>query len=359
MRGRGPGEDGEERASVSSETRTLQGFCYVVVLVAALSVARPSARAASAYEDLIAPILRVRCAECHGEQKQKAKLALHTWDALVRGSDAGAVFVAGKPGDSPLVARMQLPVTDEEHMPPAEKAQPTPEEIAVLLRWIEHGASKTATLAELDLSATLAAAAAGLPAKLAAIAQAQGPVEPLWEFDAEAVEKLRAPLSAQVAELQRRFPGALSYESRTSATLQFTAVGFGRDFGAAELAALAPLREHLVSLDLSGTGITDEAADVIGGLVKLRVFRASATRLSDTTVRRLAALPVLESVSLMDTAITAESIAVLSKLRTLRSLRVAGTPAEQPAQAANLPVGPSAADLIPKVSAEPETKPAP
>lgn len=301
-------------------------------------------------------MLKARCTECHGEQKQKAKLALHTWEGLVKGSDAGAVLVAGKPGESALVQRMKLPLTDEEHMPPAEKPQPAAEEIALLVHWIERGASQTATLAELKLPAQLATVAAQLPAKLAAMARAAAQADPLWEFDPAVVEKARAARAAEVAALQRRFPGALSYESRTSAALHFTAAGFGRDFGDAELALLATLREQIVMLDLSGSGVTEKSAEVIGGFSKLRVLRAGSTRVGDKTVRRIAVLPALESISLADTAITEASVGALAKLRTLRALRVAGTAAERAAQAANLPVGPSAADLIPPVAAEMEVK---
>ncbi len=315
--------------------------------------------AASAYDEVIAPILQARCVECHGEQKQKAKLALHTWEGLVKGSDAGAVVIAGKPGESALVGRMKLPVTDEEHMPPAEKPQPAAEEVALLARWIEHGASRTATLADLGLPEALARSARELPAKLAAGARAAAHADPLWEFDPAAVARERAPLAAAVAELQRRFPGALSYESRTSAALHFTAAGFGRDFGDAELAGLAPVRAQIVVLDVSGSGVTEQSAEVIGGFSRLRVLRAGSTRVGDDTVRRLAGLPALEAVSLADTAITEASVGMLAKLRTLRVLRVAGTAAERAAQAANLPVSPSAADLIPPVTAEPPTKPAP
>src|SRR5689334_19712735 len=62
-------------------------------IIAGLIVAIP-ARAASAYDEVVAPILRARCAECHGEQKQKAKLALHTWETLMHGSEGGPVIVA-------------------------------------------------------------------------------------------------------------------------------------------------------------------------------------------------------------------------------------------------------------------------
>ncbi len=344
-----------ERLSVPLRKR--KRFRYKAIV--AWCLASSSLHAASAYDEVIAPIFRARCVECHGEQKQKAKLALHTWEALVKGSDAGAIFVPGKPAESTLVQRMKLPTADEEHMPPAEKAQPAAEEIALLARWIELGASHTATLAELKLPAPLATAAAQLPAKLAAMARTVAHVDPLWELDPAAVEKARAPLAAKVAEVQRRFPGALSYESRTSAVLHFTAAGFGRDFGDAELARLAPLREQIVVLDLSGSGVTEKSAEVIGGFSRLRVLRAGSTQVGDETVRRLAGSIALESLSLADTAITEASVGALAKLRALRALRVAGTAAERAAQGANLPVGPSAADLIPPLAAEPAAKRAP
>ena len=312
--------------------------------------------AASAYDQLIAPILRARCVECHGEQKQKAKLALHTWEGLAQGSDGGPVMVAGQPGESVLLQRVRLPVADEDHMPPADRPQPTREEIELLARWIERGASPSVTVAELQLPEPLARVAAGLPAKLDAIVKAQGQADTLWDFKPEEVAKSRAPLAAKVTELQRRFPGALNYESWTSPALHFTAAAFGREFGDAELAALLPLRDELVVLDVSNTGISDAAAPTLAQFRQLRVLRAGFTRLGDATVAQLAGLRRLESLSLHGTAISPASLAVLGKLPALQALRVAGTAAEQPAQAANLPVAPSAADLVPPVERPNKTR---
>jgi hypothetical protein len=302
---------------------------------------------ATAYEAIVAPIFRARCIECHGEEKQKVKLALHTWEALTRGSDAGPVLMGGKPAESPLLARLRLPLSDEEHMPPEDRPQPSPEEIALLDRWIERGATQSLTLAELQLSEPLAKTAAGLPAKLAANERAHVPAEPPWEFDPVEVDQKRAPLAGKVVALQRRFPGALSYESRTSAALHFTAVGFGRDFGDAELAELAALVTELVALDLSGTAITEASAAVLARFSRLRALRARYTELGDKTVEALAALPALELLVMTGTKVTPASVAAFTRMRALRSLRVAETGAQRASQAANLPVVPSAEDLFP------------
>jgi hypothetical protein len=249
--------------------------------------------------------LRARCAECHGEQKQKAKLALHTWETLMRGSEGGPVIVAGKPAESLLLQRLRLPLADDDHMPPSDKPQPAAEEIALLARWVERGASHTDGIDALKLSPELAAAAAELPKKLSGVAKSEA--DPVWELDEAAVNKARAPLAAKVAELQKKFPGALSYESRTSATLHFTAAGLGHEFGDAELALLAPLGAQLVLLDVSGTSVTDKSSDVLKMFTQLRVLRANFTEVGDATVAALKTLPKLESITLHATKASAGS----------------------------------------------------
>jgi hypothetical protein len=327
----------------------LAGLLGVAPGIAAEAGANASGR--SAYETLIAPMFAARCVECHGVDKQKAKLALHTWDGLARGSDAGPVLVAGQPSESVLLQRLRLPIDDEEHMPPSDHPQPSADEVALLARWIEAGASRTATLAELGLPAPLARAAEELPTRLAAVARAARVAEPVWTFDPAAVAQARAPLAAKVRELQRRFPGALSYESRTAGALHFTAVGFGREFGDGEFEVLAALGDQLVSLDVSGTAITDRAAESLARFAQLRVLRAGSTEVGDAFARAAAGLPRLELLALPETRLTAASIAGFTRMRALRALRVAGTAAERPAQAANLPVVPSAADLYPATEA--------
>jgi hypothetical protein len=276
--------------------------------------------------------------ECHGEQKQKAKLALHTWEGLMRGSDAGPVLIAGKPNDSILLQRMRLPLTDEEHMPPQEHPQPAAEELALLARWIERGAGKATTLAALQLPDSLSKAAAEIPARLAAMSRGRAESEPLWEHDPAEVARSRAPLAREVAELQRRFPGALSYESRTSAALHFTAAGFGRAFGDNELALLVPLREQLVALEISHTAVSEDAASLLAGFIRLKLFRAGFTEVGDRVVEALVALPSLEVVGLPGTRVTASSIPLFRKASRLRTLSVGGTTAEDAARAAGLPV---------------------
>ncbi len=123
-----------------------------------------------------------------------------------------------------------------------------------------------------------------------------------------------------MAELQGRFPGALSYESRQSAALHFTAAGLGLSFGEAELAMLVPLGDRLERLDITGTSLTDGAAAMLTRFSKLKVLRAGFTGLGDAAVAALAGLTELESCSLHYTVVTDASAAVLAGLPALRRL---------------------------------------
>lgn len=334
-------------------------FPLALLLGTAAFAAEPAATlkpTSNVYDALIAPIFQARCVECHGEQKQKAKLGLHSWDAFAKGSEAGPVFVPAKVDESTIVERLRLAVDEEEHMPPSDKPQPERAEIEVIARWIERGAGRNLTVADLALAEPTASAVSRLPAMLAALPRPRLNAAEA-ELDLATVAKLRAPLAAKVAELQRHFPGALNYESRSSALLHFSAAGFGAAFGDADFALLAPVADALTLVDVSRTGITDASATLLSGCKKLRVFRAGFTALGDATGRVLATLPALELIALPETQVTESSVAGWTKLRALRALRVADTRAARAAVEANLPVSPSAAEIVPAV--EPKLSPPP
>lgn len=89
----------------------------------------------------ILPIFHKTCVECHGAEKQKGKLRLDSFAELQKGADGEPVFVAGKIGDSELHARIILPDSDDERMPP--KGNRLSDPVADLIkRWIEQGAKQ-------------------------------------------------------------------------------------------------------------------------------------------------------------------------------------------------------------------------
>jgi uncharacterized membrane protein len=93
------------------------------------------------YQDVLQPILKQHCVECHGPEKQKGKLRLDSLEELMKGGENGPAVVAGAPKKSSLLTRILLPETDDDHMPPEGKPGPKAEERALIEFWIERGAS--------------------------------------------------------------------------------------------------------------------------------------------------------------------------------------------------------------------------
>jgi uncharacterized membrane protein len=113
-------------------------------------------------------ILAEKCEKCHGEIRQKGKLRVDSLGHLFQGGGEGPAVVAGYPEKSPLIQRVRLPLSSDEHMPPSEETQLTAREVATLTSFV-RGLSREARPA-----VTLAAATAGLPAG-AALATNESP----------------------------------------------------------------------------------------------------------------------------------------------------------------------------------------
>ena len=152
------------------------------------------------------------------------------------------------------------------------------------------------------------------------------------EIDTAAVAKLRAPLAPTVAQLQKRFPDVLEYESRGSADLVVNVSLMGAKFGDEDMAALKPLAEQIVIADFSGTAVTDRSAASIAAMKRLRVLRLMRTKITDATMQALGGLDQLESLNVFGTAVTPAALLVAAHLPKLQHLYAGETkiPADVP-----------------------------
>lgn len=315
------------------------------------------AQSPTAFDAIVAPIFEARCVSCHGADKTKGRLALHTWERVVKGGASGPLWVAGKPAESELVRRLLLPADDEERMPPSDEPQLAREEIALLERWVAAGASPSIALADLKLSPELLEKAAGLAERLRASGPGATVRDAVWELDPTAVAAARQPLAQRVAAVQQRFPGALGYESRTSAELHFTTTGLGREFGDADLALLRPLADALVVLDLSGSAVTDRSAELLREFRALRVLRLNRTDAGDGVAAALRNHPRLEVLALHGSAISAAGLRALQAAGALRKVHIGGQLGQEAAQA-GLPVVATGSEALDRPAAA-EAAPAP
>jgi uncharacterized membrane protein len=283
------------------------------------------------YAHVVAPILQTRCYECHGARNVKGGLELESWAAIQRGGKDGPVLSAGDPEKSLLYQRINLPLEHQEHMPPRRRAQPSPEEMALIRRWIALGAPEKGTLAAVHLDSRLLSVVGQLPGLLS-LGEVPAENGDSGEIDPAAVARLRAGLTVAVARLQAKYPNIITYESRQSADLCLNAAPLGRKFGDEDLAGLAPLHDRVVWADLSGTAVTDRSALGIGAMKSLRVLKLANTSVTDLFVPALAPLKKLESLNIYDTSVTPAAMSGFERLHAIRSIYVAATkiPADTP-----------------------------
>lgn len=249
----------------------------------------------SFYTLRVSPLFEEHCTGCHGARRQKAKLRLDSYAATMRSGRHGAVIKPGRVRESELVSRITLPPKDPKVMPPEGKRPLQPDDVIVIKLWIAAGASGTQAVDAIK----------GAPKRVTEVKFA--------EIDEAAVARARAPLAAQVARLQARFPNIIAYESRASADLQVNGRLLRALFGDADLRLLAPLADHIVWADLSNTAVSDASAEAIGAMRHLRVLRLTNTDVTDVVTQMLLPIGTLQSLTVVETSVTEKFLGPLRR----------------------------------------------
>lgn len=269
------------------------------------------------YQDVVAPMMEEKCWKCHNADKIKGKFRMDTYELLVKGGKEGAGLVAGDAAKSNIVIRCELPIDDDERMPPDEKPGLTAEQLTVIKWWINAGASPTVKVNE-----------ANAPAEVAAIIAKQAPVVKKPSAPASTNETApkadnqRDALKAAVSEVQKSFPGAVQFESQDSAGLAFTAVSMRGKFSDEDTTKLGPVMAGLVSADFSATLITDQSLAQLAPAQGLRNLRLSETKVTDAGMDVIAKMASLESLNLYGTEVTDAGLQKLAALPQLKKLYV-------------------------------------
>jgi len=107
------------------------------------------------FEEVVQPILNQNCRSCHNEKNSKGDLILTSKETLLQGGKNGQIIGHENPLESELIARMLLPLEDEDHMPPKEKRQPTKAEVELIKEWILAGSSFEKTLGQSEIPLAL------------------------------------------------------------------------------------------------------------------------------------------------------------------------------------------------------------
>ncbi len=272
----------------------------------------------------VRPILEQRCYSCHGPEKRKGGLRLHTPDDIRRGGDFGPIVIAGNPAVSEIVRRVRLDESDDECMPPEGKARLSEAEIKAIEDWIAGGAAM-----EDDPPAGKLTNDAAIPAETslddtaAATAPPSGPREP----DASAIAALRAkfvhvaPIAAGSPLLAIDLGVAPGLSEPDAVSMLHPLLANIAELSAARcavgdaLAALCAQMPRLRMLDLSATAVTTDGVAALKDHPALEELVLTRTRLGDASMDAIASIESLQRIYLWNSGVSTEGAASLRAAR--------------------------------------------
>jgi uncharacterized membrane protein len=295
----------------------------------ARNAARPALRTPSevvVFEHLVLPALQTHCVSCHGPAKVEGGLRLDSFEWLTKGGDDGPVVVAAQAGTSEVVRRIYLPQSHDDAMPPPGHRPLAPADAALLRWWVDQGASRTSTLADLEVTGDVAPIVEALVGPLggrgpslpsAAVPPAAGPALAAVRaagFSVEPVADGTHLLNVHATNaLDRIDDAAVRVLEQVAAQVLWLDIGGTRVTDAA-LESVARL-PNVTRLRLQNTAVTDEGVARLAGLAHLESLNVFGTRVTDTALEPMAAMKSLRTVYVWQTGVTADGVARLKAAR--------------------------------------------
>lgn len=261
---------------------------------------------AKVFPDIIQPILDDKCVSCHNTSKSKGNLRMHNLEALLAGGESGMALVPMQPEKSLMIKHINLPLEQEEHMPPKGKPQLTPEESTLLDWWVTAGASAEATVADLEKPPV---------------------IDDILKKMGEKMAKKTNPVFAKTIkpadqdDLEDASNNSLAVYPLTAAS-PFLHIRVDQKEIESLDDYLNPFIEQLVSLDLSRTNSTDQTLKEIADLKHLTKLYLQNTQITDKGLAYLKDLKYLEYLNLYGTSISDEGLSQLAELKQLKNLFV-------------------------------------
>lgn len=258
------------------------------------------------FKAAVNPIIQNYCVYCHDDETTKGKLRMDSPEAMLAGGSTGPLFVPGDPENSLMLQRLHLPDDHEDHMPPIEKRQPSEEEIAALVWWIESGASF-----EMKLSA------AEVPESIRELVPSSEGTEETTVIEGELNLEVVQDLRDQLLTIQRIQQG----DERLWINFNAIATTAGDDF----VQQLQPLANFIVWLDLARTQITDASMPLIANMQNLEELKLNSCAITDAGLKQLSGLRQLKKLNLTQTSVSEASLPTLLELESLEAVHLFGT----------------------------------
>jgi len=254
------------------------------------------------YADVIEPIFKKKCWSCHNEGKQKGGLLMTTPEALKKGGDGGAIFVASDAAASVFMQRLHLPLDDDEHMPPEGKVQLTKSEIRLMEWWVTQGADFAKTVGEIEQSE-----------KIKEILKTYEERE--YTVDTKG---LKAISPDKITKLAR--DGITVIPLSEESPLVYVNMSHDTTLTNQKLKRLKVISKNITEIDLSFSNMNDKQMSYLSAFKNLSKIKLQHTQVTSKGLRHLEDLEYLQSLNLYATEIDDNSFSTFDEMKSLNTL---------------------------------------
>lgn len=253
------------------------------------------------YSGLVQPILNKKCNSCHNPNKQKGELVMTSIAGILKGGESGEILNLEHPGESELLARLFLPMTDKLHMPPKGKLQLEDDEVTLLRWWIENKACTDCLVAETIGAETI-----------------EPVLQRLVEAESNGNKKLK-PVSAKQVKALEHSNIKISSISASDPGLSLTLLN-QENITPGMLRAMKPVKKNIIKLNLGFSEISPQMIKFISKLENLEVLQLQKSNVSNDQLRKLKKLKQLKMLNIYGTNIDDDAIEDLAEFESLEQL---------------------------------------
>ena len=253
------------------------------------------------YEDVIKPILNNKCASCHNPKKTKGELLLTSEKEILKGGENGEVIIAENASNSEMFVRMNLPIEDDDHMPPEGKTQPTKEEIKLVGAWIDAGHPFEGSIKDSGLEKDLFLSF--FPKK--------------YDNDYPDIEISEA-FQDSIDSIEK-IGIHVDLISKASNFLSVSCINKPA-FSDSDFENLLPIKSQIARLDLGGTEVTDAIFEKLAMLPNLTILKLDNTSVTGKNIELLSSLEHLKSVNLTASEFEEEYLNGFSNFKKLQKV---------------------------------------
>jgi uncharacterized membrane protein len=287
------------------------------------------------YKEQIAPLLKLRCYNCHAALKQKNGLRLDAEAYIKKGGKNGKIFFAGNTFKSPLYTSLLLPLDDEKHMPPKGKHQLSQNEVLIIERWIKSGASFEDiidTINNKEVTNNIVAANKIADKNILDDSKLENAKIEIRVTKKSSIENNNIKGFEKISSLPN--PAAISptiIDEFKQENIILTNITEGSNFvmanfvnvipfNKASLQTLKNINTQLVTLKLTNLAIDDNDLKIVADLKNIKKLNLENSLITDDGMAYIKQLSQLEQLNLYGTNISDEGLIQLTSLKNLSQI---------------------------------------